>query len=562
MKKHPIEYVKAAFAYWLRWVMPIYAIVMIESITVQVESWNINWFWTALFIFLFWGLFIHWVTSYFRDRWWVSMWSRLYIDIYEDVIKKFLWSSNTAVEKMWTGKVIAIVEKWMKTWSDTMSKVIITIPAMLLSVFYTAYLLARSGWWILLFFIVVIVVVQVIVVWLNAKVTERRNITRDIDNERVRMFVKVVMSKFEIIQNNKVDYEVDNLKENSMKKYDNDVKRSFVTDLFFRVPQISMLSMRVLVYAVIWYGVLQNNFTFADLVVFTWALTLMDWVIGDFVDFYFYSSREFSFLEKLWSTLDNLPLLQKVNNWTTFKFKSWHITFSNITFWYEDRSILENLSLDIQGWKKTALVWHSGWGKTTLMKLIAWYIVPDSWSLIVDNQNLSEISLHSYYKHIWYLTQEPSVFDGSIRENLIYALEKPPTDKKLQEVIKHARCEFVLDFKNGLDTEIWERGIRLSWWQKQRLAIAKIMLKDPEIILLDEPTSALDSVSEQMISDALHFLFKWRTVIVIAHRLQTVKEADEILVIEHWKIVQRWSHKDLEHQKGTYQDMLRLQTTF
>ncbi len=125
-----------------------------------------------------------------------------------------------------------------------------------------------------------------------------------------------------------------------------------------------------------------------------------------------------------------------------------------------------------------------------------------------------------------------------------------------------AKCEFVWDFENGLETEIGERGIRLSWGQKQRLAIAKIMLKNPEIILLDEPTSALDSVSEQKISEALHNLFKGKTVIVIAHRLQTVKESDDIIVIDKGQILERWTHKELEKKGGLYKEMLDLQTTF
>lgn len=188
--------------------------------------------------------------------------------------------------------------------------------------------------------------------------------------------------------------------------------------------------------------------------------------------------------------------------------------------------------------------------------------------LLVDGQDITETRLDSYYPHIGYLTQEPSVFDGTIEENLLYSMpgEKykiqntkykkikqknalhsslltgdsvvkeikrdAKTEQKIKEAIELAECQFIYELENGLQTEIGERGIRLSGGQKQRLAIAKIFLKDPEIILLDEPTAALDSYSEQKVAKAFERLFAGRTVIVIAHRLQTVKSADDIIVLE------------------------------
>ncbi len=245
-------------------------------------------------------------------------------------------------------------------------------------------------------------------------------------------------------------------------------------------------------------------------------------------------------------------------------------------------------------WEKVlALIWNSWWGKTTLIKLLAWYIKADSWEILVDWQKLSETSLKSYYQNIWYLTQEPSVFDGTILENLLYGVEQPhptlslkerdntnphafgiPLDKgdknrgrdvwqkHLENIISLAKCEFIYDLPKWIETEIWERWVRLSGWQRQRLAIAKIMLKNPKIIFLDEPTSALDSFSEEQVSESLHNLFVWRTVIIIAHRLQTVKKADKILVLESWKIVEEWNHNSLIEQNWIYKKMLDLQSGF
>jgi len=233
-----------------------------------------------------------------------------------------------------------------------------------------------------------------------------------------------------------------------------------------------------------------------------------------------------------------------------------------MSFSYDKSPIFKDFDLDIQGWTKTAFVGESWGGKTTLIKLLAGYIRPDEWEIEIDGQKLSEIKLTDYYKHIGYLTQDPSVFDGTIYENLVYALDTEPPKEDLEKVVKLAKCEFIREFEKWLETEIGERWVRLSGWQKQRLAIAKIMLKNPNIILLDEPTSALDSFNEELINIALHNLFKGKTVIVVAHRLQTVKQADRILLFEQGKILEEWTHDELVKLNGKYKKMLDLQSGF
>jgi len=231
------------------------------------------------------------------------------------------------------------------------------------------------------------------------------------------------------------------------------------------------------------------------------------------------------------------------------------------------------------------------------MKILAGYMRPMEGKLLIDGQDITDIRLESYYPHIGYLTQEPSVFDGTIEENLLYSMspekssvhtttsqkekkknalhssllvsrnssnknikQDPAREKKIAEAIELAECQFIYELEHGIKTEIGERGIRLSGGQKQRLAIAKIFLKDPEIILLDEPTAALDSYSEQKVATAFERLFAGRTVIVIAHRLQTVKSADDIIVLEKGKIVERGTHRQLLKLGGKYAGMVDLQS--
>jgi ABC-type multidrug transport system fused ATPase/permease subunit len=285
-------------------------------------------------------------------------------------------------------------------------------------------------------------------------------------------------------------------------------------------------------------------------------------MIDDFVWFCTDFTRKFSSIEKLWDFFDNNSEIRWLETGRDFVYKTGNIELKNIKFSYWDNTVFDDFSLKIKWNKITAFVGESGWWKTTLMKLISWFIEPSSWEIIIDDQKLSEINFMSYYKDIWYLTQDPSVFDGTILENLTYWSKEKITEKRLKEVIKKSKCEFIFDFKKWLDTEIWERWVRLSWWQKQRLAIAKIFLKNPKIIFLDEPTSALDSKSEKLLHESFEELFKWRTVIIIAHRLQTVKSADNIFVFEAGKIVENWTHNSLIRKWWYYKEMLDLQSGF
>lgn len=321
--------------------------------------------------------------------------------------------------------------------------------------------------------------------------------------------------------------------------------------------------MLIVVYLVIWIWILSWNYSIANLALLLWLiqnLSRYTWSIRwNFREIYNYLIN----IDKLLALFEEIKTIPWLKIKQEFNYKKWDISFRNTTFWYNNNLIYDNFNLDIKWWNKTALVWDSGSGKTTLVKLVAWYVSPNSWDILVDNQNIAEYNLISYYKHIWYLTQEPSVFDGTIRDNLLYALKDEPEISEVDKVIKNAKCEFIYEFPNWLETEIWEKWIKLSGWQKQRIAIAKIMLKNPNIIILDEPTSALDSISEQFISEALKNLFEWKTVIIIAHRLQTVKEADDIIVLKDSQIIERWTHDELSKIKDwEYKKMLDLQTSF
>ena len=541
----------------------VFSIVMIEMITKDIELWNKEHFLVSLLTFLWWSIIIHLAWIILRDKWWPTATTLFNIYTYEPTIRQILWADNTKFERLWTWKVMAIVQSGLDTRNTLLTNFIKNVSILTTTGCFTIYLMYRINFWFIFVFLLIFIAVSIIVIYANKKTVVQRNTSRDIKNEWIRRFVKIIMSKFEILQSNKIDYEIDALKNNTHDRYLSEKKRSLVTEFVFKTPEFWWFLLRFLIFMIIWYWIFWWRFSYSELVMFSWALSLIDGVISDFVNFYFNFTSKFNELDKLWETLDYLTVKQDFNiNSKTFKFKEWNINIKNVDFIYYKTKVFDNFSVKIEWGKTTAFVWESGWWKTTLIKLIAWYITPNKWYVSVDNQDINKVNKVTYYKHIWYLPQEPSVFDGSIYENLVYALDYEPSKQQLDDVIKLSKCEFIWDFKNWLETEIWERGILLSWWQKQRLAIAKIMLKNPDIVLLDEPTAALDSINEEQISIALNNLFKNKTVVVIAHRLQTVKNADKIFFLEEWKIVEEWTHKELIKLNWKYKKMLDLQSGF
>lgn len=237
-----------------------------------------------------------------------------------------------------------------------------------------------------------------------------------------------------------------------------------------------------------------------------------------------------------------------------FKIEEAGVTFKNVHFAYGSKSkkLFADLNLEIKPGEKIALAGHSGGGKTTITKLLLRFVDIDSGELLIDGQNITESRLKDVRDAIAYVPQEPTMFHRTIMENIRYG--KPDaSDTAVIEAAKKANAhEFISQLAEGYDTLVGERGIKLSGGQRQRVAIARAIIKDAPILVLDEATSALDSESEKLIQSALWELMKGRTAIVIAHRLSTIQKMDRIVVLDHGRIAEAGSHKELLDQGGIY----------
>ncbi|MCX0389064.1 ABC transporter ATP-binding protein/permease [Clostridium perfringens] len=250
---------------------------------------------------------------------------------------------------------------------------------------------------------------------------------------------------------------------------------------------------------------------------------------------------------------------KEIPNAKDLKYVKGKITIKDVTFRYDNKeSILENFNLDIEAGKMVALVGPSGGGKTTICNLIPRFYDYESGQIFIDDVDISTVTLKSLRENIGIVQQDVFLFTGTIKENIMYG-NPNATDEEVIEAAKNACLhDFIMGLEDGYDTFIGERGVKLSGGQKQRISIARVFLKNPAILILDEATSALDNVTEYEIQKALEELSKDRTTLVVAHRLSTVKNSDEIVVLTDKGIEERGTHEELMKLGGVYSNLHNL----
>lgn len=274
-----------------------------------------------------------------------------------------------------------------------------------------------------------------------------------------------------------------------------------------------------------------------------------------------------SMSQALWESTEMLEILNtphEIQDHTNKKLKiqSGKIDFEWVDFGYADwNKIFDKLNLSIKPGEKVAIVWASGSGKTTLTKLLFRFFDIQWWKILVDGQDISQVTQDSLRWSLSMVPQDPILFHRSIKENIAY-WRPTATDEEIIAAAKMAKChDFISNLKDWYESFVWERWIKLSGWERQRIAIARAILENKRILVMDEATSSLDSESEKYIQDAMDEVMKNKTCIVIAHRLSTIVKMDKIIVMDQWKIVEKWSHNVLiKNENWIYHKLWSIQS--
>lgn len=312
----------------------------------------------------------------------------------------------------------------------------------------------------------------------------------------------------------------------------------------------------------LWYGgreVIAGTLSPGEMVAFILYAVIIAGPMGSFARLYTRIQEGLGASERIFEILDTEPEVRDAPGASPMPEIAGKVEIKNVHFHYrEDQEVLKGLSFTVEPGEMVALVGPSGAGKTTLVQLLHRFYDPVSGIILIDGHNIRDVQMTSYWRQIGLVPQETLLFGGTIEENIRFAKEEA-TLEEIQEAARSANADtFINECPDGYQTIVGEKGIRLSAGQRQRIAIARAILKNPRLLILDEATSSLDNESEQLIQEALERLMQGKTSFVIAHRLSTIHNADKILVMDKGQIVETGTHQELMGQRGLYQYLYNL----
>lgn len=304
------------------------------------------------------------------------------------------------------------------------------------------------------------------------------------------------------------------------------------------------------------YQVIIGHLTVGELVAVGMYLSPLYLPLQRFSELNVVFSSSMAALDRIFEIMDEEPEIVDKPNAIKLSDIKGEITFKDVTFSYQSASpIIDQVNVTVSPGEKIAIVGHSGSGKTTLVSLIPRFYDVNAGAVFLDGRDIRDIQVKSLRRQIGIVLQDPILFSGTIRENILYGNPKA-SQAEIVAACKTANAyDFIKALPQGFDTEVGERGAFLSGGQKQRLTIARAFLKNPRILILDEATSSLDTESERLIQEALERLMVNRTTFIIAHRLSTIMDADRILVLHNGSIVQSGTHAELIQMNGIYQNL-------
>lgn len=480
--------------------------------------------------------------------------NKLYLDFKLQALKKLKTIDYLEYQKLGTGKLTQRVEDGASSSRDILvnfyfKTIRYLLPTGLFSLIFIYQVKKELVLFIFLGYVIVIIVSNLI---LKRLYRLKENI---LDNQEllnkhlVRGFMELVVFR----TNKKYDTEIKITEEGIKNIVNAKTKIKLVHEIFFTVFALIVNILKVVVLA---YSVLNSNLSVGSIVTVLSLLGKAYEPIAifnvEYVDYKLNKVTVNKYLEFL-----NLKDDQNLTTGKRIKQVEGTIEFKDVSYSYQkEKKLIENLSLKINNNEKVALVGESGSGKSTIIKLIIGLIKNESGKILIDGNDLSKINLNDFYEYVTYISQESPIFDGTLRENLV--LDKNISDKEIKEVLKLVSLEkFLNRLEKGLDTELGEKGIRMSGGERQRVALARLFFDNSKIIILDEATSAMDNITEKEVMKNILKRLKNKTIIIIAHRLETIKEVDKIFLLKNGKILEQGTFKELLQENAHFKELYK-----
>ncbi len=427
------------------------------------------------------------------------------------------------------------------------------------STVFTLIIVAYYSWPVAL----MLLLLYPVFIWMTAKTSNKwqnyqKKINQDIDIASGRfaesvLQIKVVKSFIQETRelkffNNRLQKAVNTTKPQSKYWHNQDVARRSVLALIFFA-----------VFMYIFVETARGHYTLGVMVLliqYSLLIRIPIFSISFLVD---RTQRAIANSKDYFEAMDQKPEIADSKDAQPLKVSKGEIIYENVTFSYGDSQVLKNLSFVVKPDSKVALVGESGEGKTTITNLLLRLYEPQEGRILIDGQDISDVTQESLRSQIGVVFQDAALFSGTVHENIAYANPRASKAQVTQAAKAANAHEFIDKFELGYETEIGERGLKLSGGQKQRIAIARALLKDAPILVLDEATSSLDSKSEAMVQEALERLMKGRTTLIIAHRLSTIQHVDEIITLQKGQVNEIGTPEKLANSGGIYDQLLKLQ---
>ena len=510
---------------------------------------------SVVVIFLFRGFFFYgqsYLISYVGQR--------VVIDIRREVFKKIQRLSMAFYDKNKTGTIMSYVTNDVNALQtglvDNIVEMITESVILIASIVAMIYL----DWKLFLFSLCTFPVVIMFIDFFGKKIRASGSRIQGATADLTSILQEVVSSARVIKSFVREAYEIDRFEAQNMHNFRAQMK--YVKLSATLTPTIEFVA-AIGVTMILWFGgnsVIDGDITAGALVAFlTYAVNIsnpikrLSKVIANI-------QRALAAADRVFDVLDLPELIQNKPNAQVLPHVKGNVSFNNVSFAYNtDEPILDNVSFSATPGQVVALVGPSGAGKSTVASLLPRFYDVTGGSIVIDGLDIREVTMESLREQVGIVPQETMLFNGSVYDNILYG-RLDATEEEVMAASKAANAHnFITELPNGYDTQLGDRGVNISGGQRQRIAIARAILKNPQILILDEATSALDTESERVVQEALDRLMVGRTSFVIAHRLSTIKNADKILVMEKGKIVEEGNHDELMAKDGLYAHLYQIQ---